>query len=761
MANLYFQHRYWLVLAGGVSLLALMSSASAESENGGQIESVTVTAQKVSSDLQKTPLSVTAIGSNTLDQSNIASVKDLDATVPGVVVNTTPSNPLTVTIRGAGYEGIENNSAQPSVSFNENGVYITNPVGANANFLDVDHVEVLRGPQGTVLGQNSDGGALNVTTTRPQLDNFSGDLNTSYGSYNYERQRGDLNVPIGGTMALRLAAQQEHHDGWANATGVPGTNGKYQLSDENSFNGRADLLWKPTDPLTVELWAEHYQNNAHGEALKNIYDPNPDPREITQDHPSAIHQESDIVSANVGYDLGWATAKLVTSYQFGKLAAPEDLDKLDFATAISVYGVHDIDTINSRLGHSFTQEFDLASTPGGRLDWIVGAFAMEQTYNEQVLEFQYTNPNLVLPTDIYLPGPIFATNSLAFEARDTQKLESDSVYAQGTYHITDSLRFTGGIRGTLDNQAGYVSTFFAAPVTLKTNFKAFTGKADLEYDLTPDNTVYAMWSSGIKPGGTNLNPTAEVIPTVFRPESNNAYEVGSKNEFLDKKIRLNMSAFYNRYHDYQSDSEDPLPYQGGLTNIKAVHTYGLETELSALLPYNLRFDGNFSAMGGKVDSNEKLLDPEIAQEINKANGGPFVGNDLAQRAAAFASDSSDLYGRTPPKLPPFTSNLALKHTLNLPDGSSITSQAKFTYRASYWFRIYNNPATDKVPDMRQWDLNFTYLPPTGNWHADFIVTNLTNNASVNSRYTDSFGVGAVVDYFVPPRQFIGRLAYSF
>ena len=230
------------------------------------MEEITVTAEKITKDLQKTALSITVITADALDQANIASPKDLNSTAPGLLANSTPSNPLALSIRGAGYQGIENNSAQPGVSFNQNGVYISSPTSLNANFLDVSQIEVLRGPQGTVLGQNSDGGAINVTTVRPVQGALSGNAEASGGTYGYDRVRFAVNLPLGDTLAVRIAFQQERHDGYTKADGVPGQP-SYQLGNENSYNGRVDALWKPTDALTVELWGEVYTNNANGEAF--------------------------------------------------------------------------------------------------------------------------------------------------------------------------------------------------------------------------------------------------------------------------------------------------------------------------------------------------------------------------------------------------------------------------------------------------------------------------------------------------------------
>ena len=619
------------ILLAGVALAAISGAAArAADADHTVIEEVVVTAQKVRTNLQKTPIAVTAISGASLDQAQIVGPKDLDNIVPGLVVNTTPSNPLAITIRGAGYEGIENTSAQPGVSYTQNGVYIASPISLNANFLDIETVEVLRGPQGTVFGQNSDGGAINVTTVRPKLGSFSGYADASYGSYNYDRIRAVGNLPLGDTAALRVAVQQERHDGWSVATGVPGTNGSYDLSNEDSINVRVDALWKPTPNLTLEVWGEHYGNDTNGDAYKNLNDPNPNPRQLTQDFPSKMYQRADNAAVSAGYDFGWSTAKFIGSYQQGKLNGSEDLDKLDYPTALPLLGVHDIDVVNDRAGHSYTAEVDLASKAGTKFDWIVGAFYLQQRYNEAVEEYQYNNnafnqaqyaayqaylakpvgfapvtfyapfglPVNLSTTNPYLVETANFTGPVAFETRDTQKLESWSAYAQGTYHLTTALRLTLGGRYTSDNQIGVIQDYFGlldrnngVPFAVeKAKFHRFTYRAELEYDLTPLNTVYAMASNGIKPGGANLNPEAVAIPLVFAPERVDAYEFGSKNEFLGKTLRINLSAFYNKIHDYQVDSEDPLPFQGGLTNVTSAHVYGVEAEATQLLPYNLRAD---------------------------------------------------------------------------------------------------------------------------------------------------------------------------
>jgi iron complex outermembrane receptor protein len=166
-------------------------------------------------------------------------------------------------------------------------------------------------------------------------------------------------------------------------------------------------------------------------------------------------------------------------------------------------------------------------------------------------------------------------------------------------------------------------------------------------------------------------------------------------------------------------------------------------------------------LGGRVDSHQQLLDPEVAQLINKNDGGPFVGNDLADRLAAYDAPSGQVYGRTPPELPSFAANIGVSQAMHFDDGGILTSHLKYSIRDSYYFRVYDNPATDVVPELRQWDLDFKYQFGAQKVHVDFLVKNLANTASVLSRYTDNFGVGAVSNFYVAPRLFILRLGAAF
>ncbi len=321
--------RHVLALSGSVLVATLIPELSKAATTSAvpqkippqRIEEVTVTSEKRRTNLQKTPTAISSISPRTLDQQNAVSLLDLDARLPGIVIATTGNNPPAITIRGAGFQGLQNASSQPGVSINENGIYIASPYAFSSDFLDLAQIDVLRGPQGTVFGQNSDGGAINVTTIQPVLGVYDGVGDVSYGSYNYVRSRAAVNIPVGDTIAVRLIAEQEQHDGWGYATEVPDS-AKYPLSDEDSTTFRANVLWQPNDRIAVTLWGEIYQNSSDGPEFKNILDPNPDPRVVTQDFPGRDDTRSNIVAAIASYRFDQATLKSLSSWQYTKVWQP-------------------------------------------------------------------------------------------------------------------------------------------------------------------------------------------------------------------------------------------------------------------------------------------------------------------------------------------------------------------------------------------------------------------------------------------------------
>lgn len=723
-------------------------------EEQGTLEQITVTAQKTETGLEKTPIAITALSSAQLDQANIRSTLDLDKQVPGMTVSDSGAFPLVVTIRGVGFEGFQNNSAQPGVALVQNGVYIASPAALTSSFLDLAQLEVLRGPQGTVNGQNADGGALNITTALPQLGKLTASGEGSYGSYNYYRLRGMVNLPIGENFALRAALQREAHDGWLYAPNQDGIH----VGDQRTWSGRVNALWQATDRLSFNVWGEFYSNDSNGLAVRNMFDPAADPRTTSNDFPTPQKVRSQIVAGTIAYDFGFARLKSITSYQNAEYSTAGSGDLLSFPQAVAMYGVKDQLPINDRTAKSWTQEFNLASAPGGKLDWIIGAFYLHTKGNYKVFEVQQTTPVAYTPNFDPTPAELGALwgAGLAFESIADMTHESTAGYGQATYHFTDHLRLTGGLRYSWDKSYAPTSTYYAAPVPLYTSFKKITGKVSVEADIARGALVYASYSTGVKPGGTNLNPGSTVVPNTFSHEMVRAYEIGSKNELFGRTLRLNISAFYNDYRNLQVDSEDSVPYLGGMTNIPKSHILGIEGELAVRLPAGFRIDANASVTDSKVDSHVLLLDPYIAQGINRTYG-IFSAADLTNRLAAF----QDVYGNKVGRAPPFSTTVSLSKTSEIGLAGTLDAFVQLNYRSPFWFRVYNNPVTDRLPAQFVMSADVKFQSKTGPWYVELQVTNLTGSHDVAARYAENFGVGAVFDSLVPPRQFVGRVGFNF
>jgi iron complex outermembrane receptor protein len=731
------------------------AQSATEANSGAALADIVVTAQKTATNLQRTPIAITALSPADLQRADIRSVIDLDKQVPGLAIMAGGGFPLNVTIRGVGYDGLQNNSAQPGVAFVENGVYVASPLNLSSSFLDLAQIEVLRGPQGTVNGQNADGGALNITTGLPALDAFHVDAEASLGSYYYNRLRTVANIPVSDTVAVRIAAQHEGHDGWLKAPNQPYTK---HIGDEDTWSGRASVLWKPTDRFSFTLWGEYFDRDSKGLGVRNPLDPIGDVRATSNEFPTPQKTRSRIVAGTLAYDLDFATLKAISSYQYVRADGANSGDLLLRPYALDLYGIKDEETPYIRSAKSYTEEINLAGT-SGRLDWIVGGFFLRTNEKQFVFLTQQSSPVRIPYTVNFNPTPaelgaLFGAG-LGFESVANAQRTSYAGYGQATWRITDALRLTGGVRYSWDKYTSNTSVFFAPFVPLESKFTKVTGKGVLEYDIAPHATVYASFSTGVKPGGTNLNPGALVIPESFSHEFVRAYELGLKSELFDRKLRLNLSGYYNDYRNLQTDSEDVLPFDGGITNVPKSHIYGLEAEATLLLPDGFRLTANGAYMKSRIDSHFLMLDPQVAFAIDRRTGR-FLGTNIPERFGAFA----DVHGNELARVPRFSASGTISKTTPVADGK-LDLYVQANYRSSFQARIYNAPPLDRVGSQFTMNANAHYEPDNGPWYVEIQVTNLTASHDVASRFPDNFGTGAAYDYIVPPRQFIGRIGVKF
>jgi len=740
-----------------LSAIGLPAAAQIAADERAPIEEIKVTAERRSTDLQKTALALTAIAPETLDKSNVTELAGLNGLVPGLEITKSSGFETIVTIRGVGSETPENASITvPGVALFIDGVYVANTISLDQTLFDLDHVEVLRGPQGALYGQSAIGGAISLVTRQPELDRLSGSGDVSFGNYALDRQRAEVNVPIGDTLAVRVSGQHFEHDGFTRNTLIPGE----RLDDAGDVSGKIAVLWRPTPDFSATLTGQWYSADQNGAAQKNIDDPNADPRVVSQDYPSKFNLDTQLYHLNLQWDLPWLSVKSVTAFQGLDHRQREDSSR----SAFSILGAYDDLAAWNTSVQNVNEEFDLLSGPNSPVRWIAGVFLLHQHSSQFVAEFEGSTPNpiTIIGPDIESHPPAnLAYGNYTYVTRD-----SASPFLQVTYPFSDRLRLTAGGRfndDSYDLSALNFSAFSIADVRHRYSNHTPTWRAELDFDVTPDSLAYASFTRGYKPGGVNGIAGAAVVPDSFKPETNTAFEVGSKNFLFDRHLRANFAGFYYDYRNQQYIETDPVPFDGGMANIPSVHVWGGEAEFSYLaLAERLRINGNLTAEGGAIQGSYRTIDSSVQKTIENSNPACLFGGAFYNPAcwAAVIAASRDIGGNEPPKTPGVSGSLNVSYAFSAVHGT-LTPRAEYIYRGSMWARVFEEPALDKVKAYGLWNLNLDYAPDDGNYTLSLTVSNLLDKAGVNSRYTDPYGTFQTSQQYVPPRQILGTIGYSF
>ncbi|HBH44074.1 MAG TPA: TonB-dependent receptor, partial [Hyphomonas atlantica] len=669
---------------GGV---AFADDAAGDEDDIRNMNQITVYGEKRETTLQDAPIALSAITGDILEQAGITDPSQLNGYVPGLMITKSGGSERIVTIRGVGQQTPENFATIPGVSFHVDGAFLPNSIALNMGFFDVDRIEVLRGPQGTVFGQSSTGGSINVITNQPTLGESKGTFKATLGDYNYVQGFASYNVPIGETAAIRGSIQQTSHDGYATATSI---DGGYELDDADNEHYRLAALWEPTDKLSTTLSYTLYNDKHNGGALKNIEDPNPDIREVTQDFPAKFKLRSELATLNVSYELPFATLKSVTSYQDMSHDQSFDADRLDLAT----YGGYDHVATWATEAETFMEELTISSLPESGIDWIAGVFYSNTDSAQYVVEYRELGvtsiPGLpVLPRDT---TPAEIPSNLAYENISTVNRESVAPFFQATIPLMENLSATVGARYNDDKYDGEGASYYSTPTASSFATQTWTGKVGLDYDISEDSMVYASWSRGYKPGGLNGGTSgALVVSSTYDEETVEAIEFGSKNTFLDGRATLNASVFFNQYENMQFIEEDPIPYAGGIGNIPEAETYGIELE-GSYLTFNdqLMLGGNMAMLDGEVTAEYVALDRRLAdlagdEAVNSGATYPWSYDWFLARQSA----GVQVEGNTPPNLADLTYNLYAAWFQPIGDHGELTSRIENVYVGEYEARIFN------------------------------------------------------------------------
>ena len=764
-----------------LSTIALFVSVNLVSES--LIEEVVVTAEKRAASLQDVSKSVTALTEEELETKNIVDFVGLSAIAPGVTVAKNEGYKTVISIRGVGDETNQNAIAAPSVALHMDGIFVASKFSLRTDFIDLERIEVLRGPQGTLFGQNSTGGTINVISKKPTLDEVSGKVDLTLGDYGLTKTRGAVNLPLSDAVATRMSFVITDRDGFTDNI-VTGQD----LDDANHVSFRSDWIVELSDSASLRVFGQYFDADNNGAAMKGLDDATSDPRKLAQDSRSEYELSSEIIGAILDVELGFAGLKILASKQEDDIYVMRDNDRHNLGDVHASGPLAGIPYIpaeyrpETSVVDTTTFEVNLISNEplNGKIDWILGALYFDHEIANSIYEVKDVN-NIKQVDQIdgvytpYVHDPVCATDPFAgvcFAAYDAElgfvseaypTRESKSLYGQATYNVRDDMRFIFGLRYTEDSFSSDVTNFFGLQTYLiEDEIDETTGRIAIERDIDEDTMIYASYTKGFKPGGSNLTfgypeddegfgaqPAPQLIFPLFESEIIDAYEFGIKTDLLEGRMRANISAFSYDYENLQFQSTDPDIYRGGVANIPESEMSGLELELIGVLSDSLTMDLRVAFLDTEITADYEALDNIKAERY-------FFGEEPLRYALR-----ENIKGNQLAKSPEFTANLGLQYVTELESGRTLRSTAELIHRGDFQQRVFNSPFVDKVDKYTV--LNFTASLDLNddNWGLDLMLLNATDEDGMNSAMTDVFGVAGTGIELIPPRQVMGRVSYEF
>ena len=747
------------------------------------IEEVIVSAEKRNESLQDVSISVTALTEDVLETKNITDFVGLSAIAPGVTVAKNEGYKTIISIRGVGDETNQNAIAAPSVALHMDGIFIASKFSLRTDFIDLERIEVLRGPQGTLFGQNSTGGTINVISQKPSFDETKGKIDLAIGNYGLTKFRGAVNIPLSDKVATRMSVVSTDRDGFSK-----NILNNQDLDDANHTSLRSDWFFDISDSTSLRVFGQFFDANNNGAAMKGLDDPTPNPRKLAQDSASDYQLSSEIIAAILNVELGFADLKILASSQEDDIYVSRDNDRHNFG---DVHGSGPLEGIpyiaaeyrpETSVVETTTFEVNLISNEpiNEKIDWIIGALYFDHEIANAIYEVKDVN-NIKLLDQMdgaftpYVHAPICATNpfeGICFAAYDAElgfvseaypTRESFSVYGQATYNAQDNMRYIFGMRYTEDSFSSDVTNFFGLQTYLiEDEIDEKTGKFAIEYDVDGDTMVYASYTKGFKPGGSNLTfgwpeddeqnfgaqPAPQLIYPLFKSEIIDAFEFGLKTDLMEGRMRANVSAFMYDYENLQFQSTDPDVYRGGVANIPESEMSGVELELIGILSDSLSMDLRISTLDTEITADYEALD-NIKSELY------FFGEEPQRYALR-----ENIKGNRLAKSPEFTANFGLQYNGELKSGIPLRATAEVIHRGDFQQRVFNSPFVDQVDSYTVVNLT-TSIEISETSGVDFMILNASDKDGVNSAMTDVFGVAGTGIELIPPRQFILRVRKSY
>lgn len=708
---------------------AFAQVADTTEERSGGLAEIIVTAERREQNLQDIPVSATVLTGEQLEQRGVLNLNDIQQVAPSIAINTFNRSTF-INIRGVGIAQSAPTS-NPGVAYYIDGQLIPHEQFIGHSFFDIGTIEVLRGPQGTLTGQNSTGGALFVRSPDPEFDRTFGYGELTVG--NFDRYRGIAAFNLGGEdVALRIAGVHDERDSFTRNIAA---NAQSQPGNMTLDAVRANLRLRGMDGrLNINVRGEYFDMRSDNNAVKNRNDVvSTDPFVIQEDALSFQNQEGYRISGEVRYDLSDnVQARGILSWQDGTTDDQTDGDRTATARAVPANlppNAANTRTFPGRVSNGKTRfetligEFNLLSTGTGPLQWVVGGFVLDESIpvtllrdNRNTLDIRQSNSSIIT------------------DAKNT----SQSLFGQINYFATDAIELIVGGRYSWDKQVytriAVPGAGFTLPFTSQATSQQLTGKLDVNYHVDDGNMIYLTASKGYKAGGVNLTPNT---PN-FLPERNFVYELGFKSELLDRHLRVNGDVFYSDYKDIQLSS-----LVGGLPvtqNALAGTSWGGELEVTAQF-------GGFSANIGLGYLDAKFANSACISDTN----APGTDAGCPTNLRFVPKD------RVLPFSPDWTINAGMQYTFAL-GNVEITPRVQWSHLSEQFATPFPSVNT-LVPGRDIFDARLT-LDISRSYKIEAFVNNLTDKTYIASQIQNSSSAdGGIV--FGAPRTFGVRLRVDF
>ena len=709
-----------------LSALAIAVPQAAFSQSSA-LEEVIVTAERRAQDAQDVPIALTIIGGSEISPSGISSISDVALKTPNLTFTQFNIGEPQLFLRGLGTT-IDSAGADPTVSVFIDDVYVGRSAGATSDLYDLERIEVLRGPQGTLYGRNVTGGAISIVTKRPS-EEFEAKLGVTVGNYGLTVLRGLVDGPIGDNLAGNLSFSKRDRDGYAysNRSGQ-------ELDDADNFSLRGKLLWDISDNTELLLGFDYSTDDNNGQC-----------RNLTKlDNPAGDHNAGGVfvpvliqIKADTNSEDPRTCAMTIEQYAERDVFGLSARLQMEFTNDLSLTSI----TAYRELEYSWLQELGGLDSPpnllsvednegddadqisqefrltkdGDRLFWVAGAYY----FKENVDRFANV-PIFFGPGSPVAPGALLDRSWLQ-SATNT----SMALFGQVVWSMTDALALTLGGRHTWDEKE-MDNAYYSSPGNEVYNFKGleeswdeFTPRVTVDWQVTDDHMLFATWSKGYKSGVfISQNTTAALAETPLEPEEATNMEIGAKTRWFDNRLQFNLV-----YFDLENENQQLFRLENFtlVSENFGTESSGIELDFIAALGKNLTLSGMYAS-----------LDAEIV-------GGQFAGN-------------------VAPRSPDYKYSVALNYNAALGNGAILDFDASVSY-SDNWYMEATNQGVSYMDDYSIVDASVRYTSSGGNWEVTLWGKNLSDELVTSHSIVSSFG--GSVELFAPPRTYGVTANYFF